>query len=92
MKRHLKRMISGVFSYFRLSKLKKFSCGIDSSLIWWRVQIASGKASLSIGAASVVEGRITFERDGAEILIGERTFVGNCVISCANQLLLVSIA
>jgi acetyltransferase-like isoleucine patch superfamily enzyme len=41
---------------------------------------------LTIGAGSIVEGTLVSERDGAEIIIGENTFIGNSLIASATRI------
>ncbi|EFL50859.1 Methyltransferase type 11 [Solidesulfovibrio fructosivorans JJ]] len=40
---------------------------------------------VTIGANSLIEGRLVFERAGGRIAIGERTFLGSASILCANS-------
>jgi acetyltransferase-like isoleucine patch superfamily enzyme len=54
-----------------------------------RFQVANVSARpgcrLHIGAGSLIEASITFERDGAAVMVGERTFVGRSALSVAER-------
>ena len=43
-------------------------------------------SQLSVGAGSIVEGKLTAERSGARIEIGENTFIGNSLIVSALEI------
>ncbi len=42
--------------------------------------------TLSVGARSIVEATLDFERDGAIIVIGENTYVGGSTFKCAGRI------
>ena len=46
----------------------------------------SHRGSLKIGAMSIMEGNIYFEREEATVKIGERTFIGTSSIFCATSI------
>ena len=48
------------------------------------ISLAPGSA-LRIGKGSIIEARMVSERDGARISIGNDSFVGNSLISCASS-------
>jgi galactoside O-acetyltransferase len=43
-------------------------------------------STLEIGEGSIVEGSLVSERDGASILIGQNTFIGNSLLASASRI------
>jgi acetyltransferase-like isoleucine patch superfamily enzyme len=43
-------------------------------------------SSLEIGEGSIIEGSLVCERDGARIVIGRNTFIGNSILACATRI------
>lgn len=41
---------------------------------------------LTIGQGTILEGSVVAERNGAEIFIGDNTFIGGSLIACASQI------
>ena len=82
----LKKLLSAFFYYIKRRRFDNISCGEGSVVAWWRIRALQNNMRLTIGGDSVLEGRMAFERQGARISVGDRTFIGNCVISCANEI------
>ena len=44
------------------------------------------RCSLEVGQGSIVEGSITFDKEGASVRIGERVFIGGSLLVCADSI------
>ena len=73
---------SGVRAKQQLSELR---VGADSEVFFWRIR-AVRNGHLKVGNASRVETRIALEREGARVVIGNRSFVGEGQISCSTSI------
>lgn len=73
--------------YFRFLKERKNTGKIAKSarVNFRRIQ-TPGHCSFSVGERSIVECAIHFERRGAEVSIGDRTFVGNSSIIAVGSI------
>ena len=69
----------------RLERTTGITIARDAKIQARRVMLKPG-CSLSVGARSIVEAAIDFERDGAEIVIGENTYVGASTLRCAGRI------
>lgn len=58
-----------------------FDCSQDAR---YRVPKSSFKAAVRIGSQSIVESQIAFERNGASLYVGDRSFVNGHVIVAEN--------
>lgn len=56
----------------------------DAKVAAERVVLRPG-CELRIGAGSIVEGRLVFEREGARISVGAHTFIGGSLVACAER-------
>lgn len=61
------------------------STGPESQVYYWRIRSARG-GHLHIGDESRVETRLTIEREGATLTVGDRSFIGGGDISCASSI------
>jgi len=52
---------------------------------WHKLRLAQG-ARLTVGHGSIVEASIRFDRPGAAVCIGERTFIGASTLICAEAI------
>lgn len=59
------------------------SVGVDTKISWATVR---GKGTLRVGDRSILESPVTFERDGATLTLGARSFWGAGVVSVANSI------
>jgi len=56
-----------------------------SQVYFWRLRSARG-GRMRVGAQSRVETRLALERDGAQVIVGKRSFIGEGHISCAASI------
>lgn len=87
MKSLLIKMWEGYLTYI-LSRQKNIKICGDAHVIRRRIRRNHNfmNSSLSIGDKSWIDCGIVFERGGAELSVGENTFIGGATISCANQI------
>ena len=57
----------------------------ESKVAYRKIRFVDG-CGLSVGAGSIVEAAIMFDRPGGVVSIGERTFVGGSTIVCAERI------
>lgn len=61
--------------------------GVDipasAKVAFYKIRLAE-RCTLHIGPGSIVESVIIFDRDGASVRIGERTFIGASMMACAE--------
>lgn len=71
---------------FRLRPmLSSLNIANDALVNLWRIR-AVHTNGLEVGAQSSVHAKIVFERPGATVSIGERTFIGDAVLSVSTSL------
>ena len=81
-------MIFGkLISIYKRRKFQNIaSCDIGkNSFINFRSVIGKKDVSLIVGHSSIIEGTLSYDCEGAEILIGDRTFIGGSSIVCAER-------
>jgi acetyltransferase-like isoleucine patch superfamily enzyme len=63
-------------------------CAVDksASVVWRRIQSTQNNNALTIGAESLIQSSIVFEREDATVLIGKRTFIGGALLACAEHI------
>jgi galactoside O-acetyltransferase len=66
------------------SKLRTLTIGPRSRVAFWRIRSSKGNV-LAVGERSMIETKIAFEREGASVRIGHRSFIGQGVISVASS-------
>jgi len=69
----------------RLSGCAGVSAAHRTRVAWRKIRFVNGCA-LSIGSGSIVESVIRYDRPGAAIRIGERTFIGASTLVCAESI------
>ncbi len=83
------KMIKNLLSLLTLLRLRhslsEYRCGEGSQVSYWRVR-PSGNNKLVIGSSSMIETKIVYERLGASVAIGDRTFIGCGIFSVAQQI------
>lgn len=85
----VKLLLSLFFRILRCSRYQKVSMGHLSRVAFWRIHpIRSNQ--FTVGVQSAVETKIIFERDGAKVAIGDRTFIGGGVMTVADSVLIGS--
>ena|ERR1700730_9227708 len=55
-----------------------------SAKVRYRNLTIRANGTLQVGEGSIVEGQVVLEREGAKIIIGKHSFIGNSLISCAD--------
>lgn len=85
MKSLLKRGLSLLGLWRAKQQFADLQIGRHSMVYFWRIRSGKG-GRLIIGSQSRVETRITVEREGASLIIGNRTFIGGGDISCASRI------
>ncbi len=78
------RASSGV-ARWRLSRRPGVSIANDARIESRRVMLKP-RCELSVGARSIVEAAVDFERDGAVVVVGENTYVGASTLRCAARI------
>ena len=69
----------------RLSGRAGIAIARRTRVAWRKIRFVEGCA-LSIGSGSIVESVIRYDRPGAAIRIGERTFIGASTLVCAESI------
>lgn len=78
-------LLSTPWSWYLRWKLARMEIGAGSKTRFWRVRPKSGN-TLRIGSKSMVQTRVVFERDSAVFSVGNRSFVGLGVVTCAERI------
>lgn len=78
----IKRALAGLTRRGVARRLSRLHVGEGSEVHFWKVAGQAGGA-LHVGDQSRLETRVTFERPGAELVVGSRSFVGLGYVSCA---------
>ena len=84
MKSIVKSLLSFVSRQRTKRQLSELTVGSGSNVYFWRIR-SDHRGVLRIGDRSRVETRLTVEREGASLNIGDRTFIGEGQISCASR-------
>jgi galactoside O-acetyltransferase len=81
------RKILNKYSYFELKKKAHLIIGADSVVNYRSFDLQNNKnCRFVIGEKSSVSASFIFEKDEATIEIGRNTFLGGCVLSCAEKI------
>ncbi len=83
MRRQMRQLLDWV-AWRRLRSAENLRIDPTAKVSYSRLKLRPGNR-LTIGAGSMLEGTIAFERDGAEVVIGRQTFIGACTIACAGR-------
>lgn len=81
----LKKLICYLSRQLLSRQLESFKQGRHSIIYGWRVK-GSRKVKFSIGIDTIVNANVVFEKDGAEMNIGDRTFIGKSLLTIAEKL------
>lgn len=81
----IKNSFSWLFSFLWRSRYDLQIVGSFSRVAFWRVRPFE-RNRLSVGTQSIVETKIFFERVGARVLIGDRTFIGAGTMTVADEI------
>lgn len=81
----VKSSLSWLFRLMSRSRFQTQSIGHLSRVAFWRVRPSSHN-QLQVGKQSIVETKIVFERDGATVSVGDRTFVGSGILTVAKNI------
>lgn len=85
MKAMIKSILSSIFLWRIKRQFASLQVGTLSQVYYWRIRSGKG-GRLSIGRESRVETRLTIEREGASLIVGDRSFIGGGDISCASSI------
>lgn len=78
-------MITALFNWTARKKLKNFvTIGHSSTIEWRKISSRSG-CRMMVGTNSLISATVSFDRDNAVVLVGDRTFIGASNIVCANR-------
>jgi acetyltransferase-like isoleucine patch superfamily enzyme len=81
----LVRMLGeAIFSAWTARRFEQFVVGAGSDVFSWRIKGAAG-CRLAIGKDCFIRDKIAFERPGARLSVGDRTFLGNGLIAVAQS-------
>lgn len=81
----IRAMLAAISRLFLTRRMRSLIVGDGSKVNFWRVRASEGNF-LSIGNRSLVRTEMVFERGGATITIGDRTFVGRGLFTIADRL------
>jgi acetyltransferase-like isoleucine patch superfamily enzyme len=80
----LLKMASALWAVWFGRYFTLFRVGAGTSIVPWRIK-GSRNCRLSIGIDCFIRDRIVFERENAQLSIGDRTFLGNGLIAVADS-------
>lgn len=80
----IKKVLTFLSELYLRFRLDSFSLGSRTFITGWRVRGVK-KIKLRIDEDCIVTANICFEKAGAELLVGKRTFIGKSMISVANR-------
>lgn len=79
-----RQLISAVARELRRGRFEVLSVGVNSRVDFFAIRpVACNR--LRVGCQSIVSANIGFERPGAAVLVGDRTFVGRCNLAVAQS-------
>ncbi len=81
----VKSVLSSVFLWRIRRQFSRLDIGDRSQVYCWRIRCGRG-GCLSVGKDSRIETRLTIEREGASMIVGDRSFIGGGDISCAKSI------
>jgi galactoside O-acetyltransferase len=84
MKGLLRKPVVAISAAWTARRFEQFAVGAGSDVYTWRIKGASG-CRLAIGKDCFIRDKIAFERPGARLSIGDRTFLGNGLIAVAQS-------
>jgi acetyltransferase-like isoleucine patch superfamily enzyme len=70
---------------YRLLRQPGVDISPSAKVAFYKIRL-SERCTLHIGPGSIVESVIIFDRDGARVRIGERTFIGASTMACAEHI------
>jgi len=79
------RYILGRIAYLRISRLDHVHISPQSKVNYRNIYIKKN-CHLAIGRESIIEGAISFDKEGASIKIGDRVFIGSSSLVCADNI------
>lgn len=85
MKSFVKSVLASTASWRVRRQFASVEIGQESQVYFWRIR-SGNSGHLQIGSESRVETRITMEREGASLTVGDRSFIGGGEISCASRI------
>ncbi|MFZ5502753.1 MAG: acyltransferase [Pseudomonadota bacterium] len=82
------RVLTKLRNAYRRIKFRRYAAcyiGEGSKVNFLRV-VGKEKVTLEVGSLTIIEGSIFYDRSGAQVLIGDRTFIGISSIVCAEKI------
>jgi acetyltransferase-like isoleucine patch superfamily enzyme len=77
--------IAGAFESMRAARrFESFAVGVHTDMLAWRIKGARG-CHLAVGHHCFIRDKIFFERPGARLTVGDRTYLGNGLIAIAQS-------
>lgn len=80
----IKFLLSWFFRLKRRSRYQALVVGRSSRVAFWRIKPVRNN-QMHTGEQSIVETKIVFERCGAVVSVGDRTFIGAGIITVADK-------
>lgn len=81
----LKTIIAGLAPFYLSRSFQIVSIGQNATVSFWRISGHKG-ACMLIGDEASVSAKLIFEKEGAKLTIGRRTFIGKSVFSIAESI------
>lgn len=72
-------------AYRRLAKTTVQSIGINTKVSFRKV-LAKSRCQLDIGKNSIIDASVLFDKDDAQVTVGDRSFIGASSIICAQNI------
>jgi acetyltransferase-like isoleucine patch superfamily enzyme len=79
------RYIRDRMAFLRLSRIDSVRIAPHSKVNYRNINIKNN-CRLEIGRGSIIEGSISFDKEGASVKIGERVFIGRSLLVCADNI------
>ena len=89
MKSLVKWLLAWIFRLRWRARYGELSIGKSSRVAFWKIR-PTARNRLMVGAQSIVEAKVVFERAGAGLTIGDRTFIGCGVLTIAEDVFIGS--
>lgn len=78
------KLLTRIFTVYLKRRFDSFFIANGSDILLWRVK-GGDRCRFSIGRNCIVRSGIVLERAGASFSVGDRSFIGNGLISIANS-------
>jgi acetyltransferase-like isoleucine patch superfamily enzyme len=82
----IRAVLAALAKFALLRNLKTCRTGAGSRVNFWRIRPCGGNI-FQVGEKSLIRAEMVYERDGASIEIGDRTFIGRGLFTIAERLI-----